>query len=255
MEQVERQFGWILKNIKPSLVIDLKSLFTSADSDGSETLGYDEVAKICRLLKKDISDDVLCKFFTYMDVSGDGNVSFNEFATVMIPCPPAAAAAAAAPGGGSEGSAGSGASVGAAAGGNLRRFFSLDAMIKEADGNGDGLVSYEEFKDSVFGQTLSETEARKLFIEMDADKSGDVSLKEFKVAVMTQKMFEFFDQDRSGQIDEDELLDLASINSALLDKTGVKALCRGISEDAFNKGGLSSAQFSKYLFTKAIAVG
>jgi hypothetical protein len=102
-----------------------------------------------------------------MDVSGDGRVSFKEFATVLLH-PPLAARPAAAPHVPAEDDSDPPAG-----------FHSLDSMILAADADRDGLVSWEEFRCSPFGLSLTHQEAALAFGNGGGKEgAGAVTLKQ-----------------------------------------------------------------------------
>lgn len=56
----------------------------------------------------------------------------------------------------------------------------VEATFKEADANGDGVLSPEEFVR--FGQLMRENRAARRFARLDADGSGGVTLAELEAA-------------------------------------------------------------------------
>ena len=58
---------------------ELRALFKSIDSDGSESLSLKEVIIFLKSITDDISDENIEKIFHSLDASGDRAVDFDEF--------------------------------------------------------------------------------------------------------------------------------------------------------------------------------
>lgn len=93
-------------------------------------------------------------------------------------------------------------------------------LFEEYDRNGDGVISYKEFKTSLAGTNLTNEEVLRLFKDVDVDNSGSIDYSEFLAATMetrgrieTQRLREVFDRldcDRSGLVTKDDIKELLS---------------------------------------------
>ena len=102
---------------------------------------------------------------------------------------------------------------------------SPEEVFVKYDADNSGLMDFDEFKVMLpdLGIKLSEAKALKYFRMCDVDGSGEIDFEEFKVALYTidpssgnpigfkpsslltpQDAFEMFDEDMSGEIEEDE---------------------------------------------------
>lgn len=95
----------------------------------------------------------------------------------------------------------------------------LRKIFKSFDKNGDGKLSYTEFRDGysrVFGhQITSEEEISKIISNMDQNKDGFIEYEEFlRISLNHQKLvneqnlrlaFENFDSDKNGDLSRDEI--------------------------------------------------
>lgn len=99
----------------------------------------------------------------------------------------------------------------------------LVEAFRKADNDGDGKLSYEELKDLLQSLGLEEDEEKlnKIVLTVDTDKNGTIDLAEFQSIIDSMKtkttmsfeqqlrqMFDLYDADGSGTIDQDELAQL-----------------------------------------------
>merc|ERR1712072_334674 len=110
---------------------DLVSLLSSVDLDGSGSLDYTEFLAATLNARTYMQEDALWSAFRVFDVDGNGKLSKEEVSRVFS-------------GGGNKYGLGS----------SLFRFESgdLDALIAEIGTDGDGLISFEEFKEMMISQ-------------------------------------------------------------------------------------------------------
>ncbi len=67
--------------------------------------------------------------------------------------------------------------------GNPNSFMQLRSYVREADDDGDGLISKDEFRkllDKSGLGNMSDSEARALFAKVDKDGDGDLTMAELK---------------------------------------------------------------------------
>ena len=84
-EDVDVEWGRLLASQPPEVLLSVRALFESRDADLSGTIGLDEVGSIVRELGyTHVSSAGLRTLFDRMDVSGDGEISFVEFATAVL---------------------------------------------------------------------------------------------------------------------------------------------------------------------------
>ena len=105
---------------------------------------------------------------------------------------------------------------------------SLSEIFNRLDTNGDGEVSFEEFKNGLQSlSTKAAGEVNDIFNKLDADKNGSISYTEFIAATMTQSMylkedkifqaFKMFDKDGNGKITADEIKSVLGNDDAYKD--------------------------------------
>ncbi len=69
--------------VRPKTVKKLRQVFSEIDSDGSGTVSFAEFSQACHKLSIEVGVDEL-KDFRKSDVSGDNELSFDEFCTFYI---------------------------------------------------------------------------------------------------------------------------------------------------------------------------
>jgi len=105
---------------------------------------------------------------------------------------------------------------------------SLSEIFNRLDVNGDGEVSFEEFKNGLQSlNTKAASEVKQIFNKLDADQNGSISYTEFIAATMTQSMylkeekifqaFKMFDKDGNGKITAEEIKSVLGADDAYKD--------------------------------------
>jgi len=150
------------KDIDPQMEAELRQAFELFDKDNSGSIDKAELKEVMASLGQDLDDSALATLYAQMDPSGDGVISFEEFADVMAPEPS------------SETPAQVAASV----------FLMLDK-------DGSGKITAAELKDSVKLVNPSVTDddvgaAMELF---DKDHTGTITEKEFRQGIELMKTF------------------------------------------------------------------
>ena len=164
------------------------------------------------------------------------------------------------------------------------RLLDVRALFEAQDADGSGTIGLDEVRTVVrdLGYAPTDDAARALFGQMDVDRSGEVRFVEFAVAVLAPaaraaeakaspsspaalgprpphakpvtiqvpaeahgKLFDFFDRDGSGGIDEREML--LRLSALGFDVRGVAALVRDIAGAESDTGVVSKAAFVRYL--------
>jgi len=65
-------------------LLDVRALFDSHDTDGSGSIGIEEVEVVLGQLGFTPTPEQLCRLFEVMDVDGSGEVGYREFATAIM---------------------------------------------------------------------------------------------------------------------------------------------------------------------------
>eukprot|EP01134_Creolimax_fragrantissima_P007900 CFRG7900T1 len=138
--------------------------------------------------------------------------------------------------------------------------------FKVFDKDGDGAISSNELNEvfSAMGQTLTDQELRVLVAEADLNGDGIISIDEF-IGMMTRRVvkargtseqeirrvFEIFDRDKSGSIDKHELEYV--LNEVLEQDCDDQLIEQMISEADLNNDGLIDYnEFVQYIFSKKV---
>lgn len=128
--------------VSPKTIGRLQEVFNDIDSDRSGTVSLSEFSQACRKLSIEIRVDEL-KEFRGSDVSGDGELSFDEFCTFYV--------------------------------GRLRNAFN------KIDVDNSGEVGVVELKGAfeTLGFSFTLREVRLLLLKVDKDRNEAINLEEF----------------------------------------------------------------------------
>jgi len=136
----------------------------------------------------------------------------------------------------------------------------LEALFVQYDDDDSGELEMEEVRQLVaqLGTQLSDQEAANLFRVMDADGSGSVDFKEFATVILHQKqqkkvnyrelaekMFHIFDQDGSGVVQQDEIMDQMRKMGKNWDHEGIAFFLSQIDKDG--SGEIDRNEFVEYI--------
>jgi Ca2+-binding EF-hand superfamily protein len=138
----------------------------------------------------------------------------------------------------------------------------LEALFNAYDDDHSGELELDEVKELVaqLGTHLSDDEARNLFQVMDADGSGSVDFKEFAMVILHQKskgsgninyrelaekMFNIFDQDGSGVVQQDEIIEQMKKMGKNWDHEGIAFFLSQIDKDG--SGEIDQHEFVDYV--------
>lgn len=112
----------------------------------------------------------------------------------------------------------------------------LKKVFKEFDKNGDGVLSYEEFKigyTNLYGSGVQALEIDSIITQIDKDKSGKIEYEEFLTATINNSniindqnlraAFVKFDRDGSGKLSLDELMCIVENDKDLISNLLKKA--------------------------------
>lgn len=141
----------------------------------------------------------------------------------------------------------------------------LKLMFKKMDKSGDGRLSLEELKEGFReiqkhhpskGNYMTDIEIDKRFNDIDSDKSGYIEVEEFITVTINEELlineknlrltFDYFDKDRSGQLDSSEIEELLHLRSRDdSNKAIVKELITKY--DTNNDGVLSFGEFKELI--------
>jgi len=138
----------------------------------------------------------------------------------------------------------------------------LESLFVAYDDDDSGELDQSEVKELVaqLGTKLSDSEAKNLFQVMDADGSGSVDFKEFAMVILHQKakgsaqinyrelaekMFHIFDQDNSGIVKQDEILDQMKKMGKNWDHEGIAFFLSQIDKDG--SGEIDRHEFVDYI--------
>lgn len=119
---------------------------------------------------------------------------------------------------------------------NSSKVKELKKLFREFDKNGDGVLSYHEFKvgfEIVFGKNLMGLEVDQIIKEIDKNNSGFIEYDEFLAATVSnsdilndkilKEAFNKYDSDGSGKLSRAEMIGLVGNDSELIESLMSKA--------------------------------
>eukprot|EP00290_Baffinella_frigidus_P026935 CAMPEP_0180221312 /NCGR_PEP_ID=MMETSP0987-20121128/19789_1 /TAXON_ID=697907 /ORGANISM="non described non described, Strain CCMP2293" /LENGTH=814 /DNA_ID=CAMNT_0022182683 /DNA_START=95 /DNA_END=2539 /DNA_ORIENTATION=- len=138
----------------------------------------------------------------------------------------------------------------------------LEALFVAYDDDDSGELDAKEVRELVgqLGTSLTDAEADNLFKVMDADGGGSVDFKEFATvmlhqrdasrgntnyAALAEKMFDIFDKDKTGQIEQEEVLEQMERMGKNWDREGIQYFFSQIDRD--NSGVIDKDEFIEYI--------
>ena len=145
--------------MKPSS-LKIKQTFDIFDRDGSGSIDVHELDKVLKTLGQKIDESELQDLVTQLDKDGDGQIDFDEFASLSII---------------SDSSA--------------DQSQDLREVFKKFDQNGDGFIDVAEMSSqamSILGKSLSDAEIIEMFRIADNDGSGHLDYDEFVKVIMAK---------------------------------------------------------------------
>ena len=138
---------------------ELQGIFNIFDKNSKGTISSIELGTIMRMLSMNPTEAELSEMIGEIDFEGSGTIDFNEFLTIMS---------------------------------RKLDMRNIDDEIKEAfmvfDKNKDGFINSQEFREVMInlGEKLTEEEIGEMLKEADIDGDGKISIEEF-TKVMTSK--------------------------------------------------------------------
>ena len=160
--------------MKPSS-LKIKQTFDIFDRDGSGSIDVHELDKVLKTLGQKIDESELQDLVTQLDKDGDGQIDFDEFASLSI-----------------------------VADSSADQSQDLREVFKKFDQNGDGFIDVAEMSSqamSILGKSLSDAEIIEMFRIADNDGSGHLDYDEF-VKVIMAKSAEIASGDAADATDE-----------------------------------------------------
>jgi len=144
----------MVEELSEAQVAEYKEAFSFFDQDGDGVITKEELGSILTSIGILPSQDLLHQMMTAMDTDGSGSVDFNEFLAMMT----------------------------------RMKADMLRDQFKIFDKDGDGFISTEELKEVLvkLGVMMTDAEAEAMIREADADGDGRVSWSEY-VATMKSK--------------------------------------------------------------------
>jgi len=134
-------------------VADLRETFSMFDKDGGGTISLQELQGVMKKLGSSVTQKELKEMISSVDENNDGEIDFDEFLNMM------------------------------------RKMPDSENELKQAfvvfDADGDGTTSRSELKKIMlkFGQTLTDAELDAVMAEVDENGDGVISFEEFKLAM------------------------------------------------------------------------
>ena len=204
--------------ITPTQATELRKAFIEIDKDHSGVLSKDEFARALRTsLGGRVTDEDIQSSFTAIDQDGNGTIQYLEFLaatqqTLVEPVSEEEFAAAFARMDVDENGTISAADLSTILGENHARHNSeeLASMIQEVDLDGDGAVSYGEWRIALSMSPHELRELKEAFTLVDKDESGTLTLDEFSSVMQrtvhkiteeqVELLFNDVDTDGSGSI-------------------------------------------------------
>ena len=144
---------------------ELKELYSSFDSDGDGQLGHQEIGELLGQLGVDGDKDTVANFIKEVDMDGDGSVSFEEFRSAFRN--------------------GVGVHINAEAhADNEITDEELHQLYSSFDHDNNGQLEHDEIKELLgqLGVAGNEIAVAKFIQEVDTDGDGSVSFDEFRSA-------------------------------------------------------------------------
>uniref|UniRef100_A0A7N0V309 EF-hand domain-containing protein n=1 Tax=Kalanchoe fedtschenkoi TaxID=63787 RepID=A0A7N0V309_KALFE len=143
---------------------EVREVFNRFDANGDGLISSAELAGVLKALGSDSSADEISRMMEELDADRDGFINLSEFASF---CKSANVAGA---GSGDDGA-------------GVRDAFDL------YDKNGDGLISAAELHQVLnkLGESCSVQDCEKMIKSVDSDGDGNVSFDEFKVMMSNSK--------------------------------------------------------------------
>ena len=134
-------------------IADLKETFDFFDKDKGGTISMDELQLVLKKLGQKVSEKEVRRIIKSIDKNNDGELDFDEFVAMMKKIPDTE--------------------------NELRAAFNV------FDADGSGSTSRNELKEIMrkFGQELTDAQLDAVMAEIDDDGDGEISFKEFKKAM------------------------------------------------------------------------
>ena len=145
--------------MKPS-TLKIKQTFDIFDRDGSGSIDLQELDKVLRTLGQNITELELQNLVTQLDKDGDGQIDFDEFASLDI-----------------------------ISDSSENQNEDLREVFKKFDRNGDGFIDVAEMSSqamSILNKSLSDAEIIEMFRIADNDGNGQLDYDEFVKVIMAK---------------------------------------------------------------------
>jgi len=129
----------------------LRTAFNLFDKDGKGTIGKEDLKKLLKDMKVELTDDELKDILNDVDEDGSGKIEFNEFKKFMTR--------------------------------EMSEAQRLKEIFELFDSDGDGYITIPELKRTLkqCDYDVTDEGVEKIMKEADANKDGKISFDEFKI--------------------------------------------------------------------------
>lgn len=141
-----------MANLTEEQIAEYKQAFEVMDKDGSGNIDADELVQLFKQLGRNPSKEQLKAMIAKADLDGDGEISFNEFCSMMS---------------------------------KRDKFVTFETELKDAfavfDKDGDGSITAQELLQTMkdLGENIGDDEIELMINEADMNGDGEMDFNEF----------------------------------------------------------------------------